>query len=136
IRFSAELTNKVKAVVELGTRRTDGGPPAGGINRLGDGPALQIRLKEMHVLFPEVFLPELRAEVGITTWSFNIRGKGGAFAFDPRKSQTVTRNLDSDGVLNVRDDGPARFAEAAFIETAQPIGATFTFDGGPVVVDL
>lgn len=139
IRFNAELSNKVTAVVEFGTRRMDGDPAAGpgGINRFGDGEALQVRLRELQILFPQVFLPELKAEVGITTWSFNIRGKGGAFAFDPRKSQTITRNLDSDGAaMNTRDDGFARFAEAAFIETAQPIGASFTYDGGPVVVDL
>lgn len=139
VRFHAELSNKVTAVVEFGTRRMDGDPAVGpgGINRFGDGEAIAVRLREVQILFPQVFLPELKAEIGFTTWSFNVRGKGGAFAFDPRKSQTVTRNLDSDGVgLNVRDDGPARFAEAAFIETAQPIGGTLTYDGGPVVVDL
>src|SRR6185295_5261747 len=73
---------------------------------------------------------------GITTWSFNIRGKGGAFAFDPRNSQTVTRNLDSDGFMASRDDGPARFAEAAFAEPSQPVGATLTYDLGVLIADL
>jgi hypothetical protein len=139
IQFNAELSNKVSAVVEFGTRRMDGDPAVGqgGINRFGDGEAIQIRLREVRILFPEVFLPELKAELGITTWSFNVRGKGGAFAFDPRRAQTVTRNLDSDGApMNVRDDGFNRFAEAAFIEDGQPMGAAFSLDEGPVVVDL
>jgi hypothetical protein len=141
IRFTAELTNKVTAVLEVGTRRIDGNPDAatgeGGINRFGEGEALRIKLKEAHVLLPVVIIPQVRAELGITTWKFNPRGKGGALAFDPRGSQTVTRNLDSDDVpFNRRDDAVNRFAEAAFAEFAQPVGAVFTYQEGAIVVDL
>lgn len=141
IRFTAELTNKVTAVVEVGTRRVDGSPDPvtgdGGINRFGEGEALAIKLREAHILLPVVFLPELRAQLGITTWRFNPRGKGGALAFDPRAAQTITRNLDSDNAqFNVRDDGVNRFAEAAFAELSQPVGAVFTYGDGPVTIDL
>jgi hypothetical protein len=141
IRFTAELSNKVTAVVEVGTRRVDGNPdPAtgdGGINRFGEGEALTIKLKEAHVLLPVVIIPNLQAQLGITTWKFNPRGKGGALAFDPRGSQTVTRNLDSDDTpFNRRDDAVNRFAEAAFAEFAQPVGAVFTFTEGSLQLDL
>jgi hypothetical protein len=138
IRFTAELNNKVTVVIEIGTRRADGDPAPGpgGINRFGDGQALAIKLREAHLLFPEVVIPELKAELGISTWKFNIRGKGGSLAFDPRRAQTITRNLDSDGILNVRDDGFNRFAEAAFVDTAQPVGGTVTYGSGPVTVDV
>src|SRR5437660_1697048 len=67
IRFTAELTDKVTAVVEIGTRRTDGDPAPGpgGINHFGEGQALPIRLREAHLDFPTVFVPELRAQAGM-----------------------------------------------------------------------
>jgi len=141
IRFTAELSNKVTAVVEVGTRRVDGNPDPvtgdGGINRFGEGEALTIKLKEAHVLLPVVIVPQLQVQLGITTWKFNPRGKGGTLAFDPRGSQTVTRNLDSDDApFNRRDDAVNRFAEAAFAEFAQPVGAVFTFQDGPLQLDL
>jgi hypothetical protein len=141
IRFTAELTNKVTAVVEVGTRRIDGSPDPvtgdGGMNRFGEGEALTIKLKEANLVVPIPALAGLQAQLGITTWKFNPRGKGGSLAFDPRNSQTVTRNLDSDDApFNRRDDGVNRFAEAAFAEFAQPVGAVITYQDGPLLLDL
>jgi hypothetical protein len=140
IRFNAELSNKIAAVLEIGTRRIDGDPAAGpgGVNRYGEGEALAIKLKEAHVLLPIVFIPELKAQLGITTWKFNPRGKGGSLAFDPRSAQTVTRNIDSDSApFNVRDDGQNRLLEAAFVEPSMPVGAVFTYQGdGPFHLDF
>src|SRR5262245_20610717 len=138
VRFTAELTNKVTAVVEVGTRRVDGDPDFatgdGGINRFGEGQALTIKLKEANLVLPIPGIPGLQGQLGITTWKLNPRGKGGALAFDPRNSQTVTRNLDSDDApFNRRDDAFNRFAEAAFAEFAQPVGAVFTYQDGPIL---
>lgn len=140
IRFHAELSNKISAVIEVGTRRIDGDPVAGpgGVNRFGEGEALAIKLKEAHVLLPMVFLEGLQAQLGITTWKFNPRGKGSTLAFDPRNAQTITRNIDSDvAPFNVRDDGFNRMAEAAFLEPSQPVGAVFTWQAdGPLHLDF
>jgi len=138
IRFTAEMLNKVTVVIEVGTRRSDGDPvgAAGGINRFGDLEAIRPRLREGHIRFTDIFGPEISIEGGISTWKFNVRGKGGGFAFDPRRSQTVTRNLDSDGLINTRDDVILRFAEAVGTDGSMPLGATITYSGGALTIDV
>jgi hypothetical protein len=137
IRVTVEMMGKVTVVVDIGTRRADEGSGTnGGINRFGEGESIHPRLREGHVHLAGLFVPEVSVEAGISTWSFNVRGKGGAFAFDPRHAQTLTRNLGSDGILNVRDDVVNRFAEAAGTNESQPIGGTVTYSNGTVKIDL
>ncbi len=137
MRIAAELSEKIGAVVEFGTRRVD--------NALlleHDGEAAQaVRLREAHVLLNELFAPELRAQLGMTTWSFNVRGQGGALAFDPRRAQSINRNFDAIAVsvtspLNGEEAISDRLVGAGFPNELQTMGAVFTYSSGPVQVDL
>ena len=122
-------------VIEVGTKRIDDDPAAGGILRWGDAQAPDFQLREARILFTEVF-PGLQVEVGLSTWKFDVRGQGSSFAFDPRNSQTFIRNLGSDGTLNVSDDAESRLSEAAFVNDHEVIGATFSYTVGGFVVQF
>ncbi len=132
IRFAAELSEKIGAVIEFGTRRVDDGDI---LEHLGDS-AQAIQLREAHIMLNELFTPELKAQLGITTWSFNVRGQGGALAFDPRHSQTITRNFDSNFTLNQGEAIDERLIGAAFVDELLPVGAVFTYTSGQVMIDL
>ncbi len=132
MRITAELSEKIGAVIEFGTRRIDDG-----FILEHDGEAAQaVLLREAHVMLNELFTPELRAQLGMTTWSFNVRGHGGSLAFDPRHSQTITRNFDSNFTLNGAEAINERLAGAGFPDELQAMGAVLTYTSGQVTVDL
>lgn len=134
VRLDVEWGNSIAVVLEVGTKRIDDDPAAGGgILRWGDAQAQDFQLREARILFNEVF-PGLQVEVGLSTWKFDVRGRGSSFAFDPRNSQTFDRNLGSDGSLNFSDDAESRLLEAAFLNDHEVIGATFSYTVGGFVV--
>jgi hypothetical protein len=118
VRVDAELSSNVSAVVELGTKRVDGGA----INEWGNLGAEPIQLREAGVLIRELFTPALSLRLGIANWAFDVRGRGSAFALDPRRSQSITRNLsvtvDGSGTLGNRAGSP---------EELEPVGAVFRY---------
>jgi hypothetical protein len=133
LRIAAELSEKIGAVIEFGTRRVEDGE----INEYLGGAAQIIQLREAHIMLNELFTPELRAQLGITTWSFNVRGQGGALAFDPRHSQTIARNFDSNFLLIAGEEGVAeRLLGAEFVQELLPVGATLTYTSGQISLDL
>ncbi len=143
VRFTAELSNKVTVIVEVGTLRVDGSPSAtgtggdqDGIRRYGTSESVPIDLRDAQMIIHDLFLEGLELVGGTPGWSFNPRGQGGSMAFDPRRSQTVTRNLDSDGTFTLRDNGDARLAEAAFVDELLPVGAVLTYNRASIQVDL
>jgi hypothetical protein len=122
IRFEVELTDKVSAVVEVGTERVD----AGAINAWGQASAsagLDVVLREAHVVLGDFLTSGLWLQVGIETWSFDVRGKGSAFAFDPRHSQSFARNLAGTPLAN----NP---------EELQPVGGVFTYKRDQLSLDV
>jgi hypothetical protein len=126
LRLNAELSDKVTATLEFGTKRADNGV----LNTFGGSSALQLQLREANIQVAELFMPELRALVGISTWSFDIRGKGQSMAFDPRHSQTFTRNVnagpDADFALNAR---------AGDYQELEPVGFWLRYGREKLVVD-
>jgi len=138
VRLDVELSNKVASVFEFGTKRADGLPtaPGGGIQRWGDGEAPNFVLREGRIVFQEFVVPQMAVEIGLSTWSFNVRGKGGSLAFDPRHSQTIRRNIDSLTDLNSSEDGDAHFANAAFTDEMDVVGATLSWGDGPARIEL
>jgi len=88
IRMDVDLNDKVAAVVEFGTKRVDGGA----ILNWGDATADAIQLREARVVVSDFLTQGLKFGAGIADWSFDVRGKGSAMAFDPRHSQSALRN--------------------------------------------
>lgn len=133
VRLNATLSDNVSAVVEVGTKRVDGGKihffaPSNGA---GGSDALPIELREAHVLLNELFTPELRVELGISTWQFDLRGKGESFAFDPRHSQRFDRNVNPAG------DGPTTLGmRASDPEEFEPVGAWLHWERTMLSLDL
>ena len=122
VRFEVELTDKVSAVVEVGTERVD----AGAINAWGQASAsagLDVVLREAHVVLGDFLTQGLWLQVGIETWSFDVRGKGSAFAFDPRHSQSFGRNLGAPPASNDPEE-------------LQPVGGVFTYKRDQLSLDV
>jgi hypothetical protein len=144
VRFTAELSNRVTVVVEVGTLRVDGSPDPGavngndqdGIRRFGLDTSPPIDLREAHLLIHDLFTPGFQVQIGITTWVFNPRGSGGSMAFDPRRSQTINRNLDSSGNFIDRDVAEDRLFEAGFVDQLQPVGGVMTYNRESFQIDI
>jgi len=133
LRMNMELSDKVSTVIEVGTKQADGGAlsifaasnGAGGTNALG------LKLREANILVQELFVPELQLQAGISTWSFDLRGKGESMAFDPRRSQSFWRNAsplpDGNATLGLRASDP---------EEPEPAGAWIRWAREKLVLDL
>jgi hypothetical protein len=133
LRLNAELSDKVSAVLEFGTKQADGGSLAvfAGPSGTGGSTALSLQLREAAILIQELFLPELQAQIGISTWTFDLRGKGESMAFDPRHSQSFFRNTnggpDADGTLAARAGDP---------EELEPVGLWVRYGREKLVLDI
>ncbi len=131
IRTDIDLSDRVSIVLEIGTLRVDGGV----INEWGNTTAEGIQLREAHAVVSELLTPELKAQIGIATWSFDVRGRGNSFAFDPRHSSTIAKNQnrhadDSDVFTNRASNGTAGPNELV------PLGAVLTWARENIMVDL
>jgi len=132
MRLNAELSDKVTAVLEFGTKRADAGSLAVFAAPSGGGTAaLNLQLREASLSIQELYLPELQAQIGISTWNFDLRGKGESMAFDPRHSQSFWRNVnpvpDSDTTLRRRASDP---------EELEPVGIWLRYGREKLIVDL
>jgi len=132
LRLTAELSDKVTGTIEFGTKRVD----AGAINYFaaasGTGSsALSLQLREANLTIQELLLPELKLEFGISTWTFDIRGKGQSLAYDPRHSQRFVRNVgagpDTDGAL---------LGRAGDYQELEPAGGWLRYGREKLVLDL
>jgi hypothetical protein len=105
LRFDAELSDKISAVVELQHKRVDGG-----IDRFTGTTSPEVDLRTAALKINDFFQAGLSAQMGLVEWSFDVRGKGSSFAFDPRNSQQLNRNLrlteDSVGAWATRGAAP------------------------------
>lgn len=131
-RFDARLPAGVSAVVEVGRRRAENET----LTRYGDATAPAILLREARANVDDLIVPGLSVELGITTWSFNPRGKGGSLAFEPRSAASSHDNLSGLGNVNQRETADARLFNAGFPIILQPVGAGFRYVRGPVTVEL
>jgi hypothetical protein len=127
IRLNVDLSDKVSAVLELGKERVD----SGAIDEFSGSSSENIVLREMHVNIGEFLTPGLKMQVGITTWSFDVRGKGSSFAFDPRHSQSFTRNAGA-----TQDTGASWAAKGSAPEELDPVGATFRYQRDALQFDF
>jgi hypothetical protein len=132
LRLNAELSDKISAVLEFGTKRADAGVLSVFAGPSGTGSAaLDLKLREANILIQELYLPELQAQIGISTWNFDLRGRGESMAFDPRHSQSFFRNVkpapDGDNTLKAR---------AGDYEELEPAGLWLRYGRERLVIDL
>jgi len=127
IRMDVDLNDKVAAVVEFGTKRVDGGA----ILPWAIGAANPIQLREARVVVSDFLTQGLKFGVGISDWTFDVRGKGNSFAFDMRHSQTITRNLGTNqqglGSLGASAGNP---------DELEPVGFWFNWSNNQITLDL
>lgn len=131
IRADVEV-GTTRFTAEFGTRRIDGNEI---VNFLGDT-AQDVLLRELSLVLPDLFMPGVTVNLGIANWSYDIRGRGAALVFDPRRSATFTRNIDSLGVPTTEEIGTARLVEAGFPDELMPIGGVIVYHVGPWHVDI
>jgi hypothetical protein len=133
LRLNATLSDSVSAMVELGTKRVDGGTIHffAASNGSTGSTALPIQLREANITLGELFTPELRVQMGITTWGFDLRGRGESLAFDLRHSQRFDRNV------NAAADGPGTLAKrASDPEELEPVGLWLRWERTLLSLDL
>jgi hypothetical protein len=129
IRFNIDLSDKVSAVVELGKERVDQGDVV--VFAGADQVVFQdIVITELHVNIREFLDPNLNLQVGITTWSFDVRGRGSSFAFDPRHSQPIVHNV------NNNEDTANSLPLRALADELDPIGVWFQYKRQAFLVDV
>jgi hypothetical protein len=131
VRFDVQV-GSVTAIVELGTRRIDDNV----IEYWGDSPAPSIQLRAAQAVVPDFLVSGLSVHLGISTWTYDIRGRGSSFAFDPGHSSTFTRNIASVGPATEQEQGDARLVEAGFPNELLPVGAVLTWKNDVAQVDL
>jgi hypothetical protein len=141
IRFDAELSDKISAVVEVGTRRVDGG----GTTYYGaGGGAVPVGIREANLSVSEFLMQESKLQVGYTNWAFDVRGKGSAMAFDPRHSSSITKNmmngtiedtvgLDTAGFFGVGARGGPSFN---LKDELDAVGAVWTYSRENITFDV
>lgn len=126
LRFDVELTDKVMVLVEVGTERVSEGL----INAWGQEAAntsLDLVLREANLVIGDFLTSGLWMQAGISTWSFDVRGRGNAFAFDPRHSQSFARNLAVGPDDSIGSNEP---------EELQPVGGVFTYKREALTLDF
>ena len=135
IRIDAELSEKVSAVLEVGTKRVDGGLINEWGGNAGIASAEAIALREAGVRFSEILNPAVSVHIGLTNWAFDVRGKGSAFALDPRHSQSIVRNLATSEDLGggVAD---ALTARAGAPEEMEAVGAVVSYARDQIALNL
>lgn len=135
VRFTVDLSDKVSAVVELGRERVDDIGGIGGgqvLPFLGNDQTIfqSVVIRELHLNIAEFLDPALRLQVGIPTWSFDVRGRGSSFAFDPRHSQKLARN-----VSNVEDNS-LTLGGRGVADELDPIGGWLHYERHALSVDV
>ena len=130
LRLDVELSDKVAAVLEVGNERVAGGGILawGQTDPVTGSTSQDIVLREAHLRLSDFLTPALSAQIGIGTWSFDVRGKGSSFAFDPRHSQSFTRNLSTTA------DTGASLTNAP--EELQPVGGVLTYTRDALTFEL
>jgi hypothetical protein len=132
LRLTAELSDKITGTIEFGTKRVDAGVINYFASPSGAGSAaLSLQLREANITIQELILPELKLQVGISTWSFDIRGKGQSLAFDPRHSQSFTRNVNAGP-----DTDTALLGRAGDYQELEPAGGWLRYGREKLVLDL
>lgn len=132
VRLEAKLQDSVSAVIEVGTLRV-GPVDAGGINFMGTALGGNVGIREAHIKLDDFLMEKLSVMAGIADWRFDVRGRGNAFAFDPRRSQSISRHFDS---LASQDTALAALGRASSPAEQYPVGAVVSLEREALQADL
>ncbi|HVE41398.1 MAG TPA: hypothetical protein VNM14_16005 [Planctomycetota bacterium] len=133
LRMNIELSDKVSALLEIGTKRVDSGKINffAGPNGAGGSTALTVQLREAGIRINELFMPELSLQAGISQWGFDVRNHGDALAFDLRHSQRFTRNVSASS-----DNATSLGRRASDPEELEPVGFWLRWERTSFALDL
>lgn len=132
IRFDVDLTDKVSVQLEVGRSRIE--ESGNGNNQFTGLGASGVILREAHLMINEVFSPAIKAQLGISTWNFDVRGRGNSFAFDPRHSQVFGRAWStSEDTLGATNSFGGRSDDAGELF---PLGTVLTYARDALQIDL
>ena len=93
IRLDVDLSEKVRLAIQIDNKRFEG---SSGVDALGTNPeGLPIFVRELNFRFFEVFHKAIEVTAGVQPWTFDVRGTGHAFFWDPSNSGSFTRNAGS-----------------------------------------
>jgi hypothetical protein len=131
VRLDVEV-GTTKLTAEFGTRRINDNEI---VNFLGDT-AQDVLLRELALILPELLMPGVTVTLGIPDWSYDLRGRGSALAFAPRRSATITQNINNLGNPTAEEAGTARLVEAGFPDELLPVGGLIVYRAGPWHFDI
>jgi hypothetical protein len=137
IRFDAELTEKISAVVEIGRLRSgDNGSSSGILPFSGDNLNNDITLREAHLKVMDFLSPGVSVKMGILDWGFDVRGRGQALAFNPHYSQAMSRHhfIGQDSAA-AGGSMATRYGVASATEL-EPMGLHLSYTGGQLTIEL
>jgi hypothetical protein len=139
IRVNAELSDKVSGLIEFGTKRVDGGLVQfwGARSSFGTASFGQaIALREGQINLSDFLVNDLKAQIGITTWTFDMRGKGESMAFDLRHTPQITHNIAGVGMpINTRETNGVLGNRASLKDELEPVGLVLTYNRDALKVD-
>jgi hypothetical protein len=124
VQINVELSNQVSAVLQVGKERVDNGTilPFLGSDQAASS---EVVIREMRVDLKEFLTPALSLQLGIPTWTFDVRGHGNSFAFDMRHAQPITRNATG---AHEEDTGATLAVRAGSQDELDPLGAVLTYN--------
>jgi hypothetical protein len=132
VRFDVEMSDKVALVVEIGRERVDDfGGGLANRDRFGESSAEDIVLRELRVMIGDFLTPGMQFQVGIPDWEFNVRGKGGSFAFAPRRSESAFNNVSAN-----EDGAGSMAARAGDSNELDPVGFVFRYVREQLTLDV
>lgn len=153
LRLDIEMQERISAVVSLRTQRLTGA--AAGVvaaenalvllgpdtNRFGANPEeTRLLVDEASVTLNEFIDPVMRLTAGIVPVSFDVRGRGSAFFFDPRHSSTFGKNVGTSGqtVFGLADELQPAGVVVSYVRDAFNMGVFLlpaVIEGGDVATD-
>ena len=98
VRLDVDLTESVRIILSLHNKRFEaaGAPPDPTPDILGRNPeGVQMLVDEASITLNELFTPGLSLSLGVVPVTFDVRGKGSAFFFDPANSGSLFGNARS-----------------------------------------
>ncbi|HXX95410.1 MAG TPA: hypothetical protein VEN81_17440 [Planctomycetota bacterium] len=127
VRMDVDLNDKVSAVIEFGTKRVDNGE----ILTWGGTGANTIFLREARVNVGDFLTQGLKLGAGISDWTFDVRGRGNSFAFDPRHSEPFGHNMST-----VQDGAGTLGNRAGFPQELEPVGFWLSWTHNQLIIEL
>jgi len=91
VRMDVDLSERVRVVLQLENKRLEGGA---NVDALGANPeGLNLFAREASISVSDCFFRSLDISAGVIPWSFDVRGTGHPFFWDPAHAASMTSNV-------------------------------------------